>query len=144
MGIFDKLFGKREVKMVERSEDEMILAKKLFLKGYARIEIGIDVNEGIKYLDKALKIYPQYAAALNAKGMGLDWLGRYEEAIRCFDKALEINPLFAWCWKQKGYTLDKLGKNEEAIKCYNKALEVDPEGNLETDPGNDYIVKREG
>jgi tetratricopeptide (TPR) repeat protein len=141
MGLFDQLFRKKKQKLTIEEEKAKATeeAIKLFLKGYLRVEIGV-AEEGIKYLDKALKINPQYAAALNAKGMGLDWLGRYEEAIRCFDRALEINPQFAWCWKQKGYTLDKLGKNEEAIKCYNKALEIDPEGNLEIDPGNDYMV----
>lgn len=145
MGIYDKLFGKKDIlseylKAVdekaelnrESGEAGKSLAKELFIKGYARIEMCID-EEGIKYLDKALKIDPQCAAALNGKGMGLSGLGRYEEAIRCFDRALEIKPQFAWCWTQKGITLNKLSKNEEAIKCYDKALEIDPE--------NDFVLE---
>jgi len=118
MGIIDKLFGKSD-------EEKKSLAKKLFHKGYARVEMGLP-EESIKYLDKALKIYPQFADALNGKGMALSWLGKYGEAIQCFDSTLKINPQFAWCWTQKGIALTEFGRKEEAIKCYDTALKIDP------------------
>lgn len=113
MGIFDKLFGKKEVKTVERSEVELILAKKLFHKSYVHVELGLPW-ESIKFLDKALKIDPQFADALNGKGMALGWVGNYEEVIRCFNEALNLNPKFAWCWAQKGIALNEFGKERRS------------------------------
>jgi tetratricopeptide (TPR) repeat protein len=49
-------------------------------------------DEAIRYYDKAIKIKPNNALALNNKGNALVKLAKFEDAIKCYDKALKINP----------------------------------------------------
>lgn len=46
----------------------------------------------IPWYDKALEIKPDYAEALNNKGVSLSYLKKFNESISYFDMALKINP----------------------------------------------------
>ena len=91
-------------------------------------EEGEDMNiEGeIAFLDKALKIKPDYHEAWYARGIALSCLERFLEAISSFDKALEIKPYDREAWLNRGIALKNLGRLEDAITSYDKALEIKP------------------
>jgi tetratricopeptide (TPR) repeat protein len=55
-----------------------------------------------KLLKRAIQIKPNYAAAWNNKGNGLNNLGRYEEAIKACDEAIQIKPDLINAWYTKG------------------------------------------
>jgi tetratricopeptide (TPR) repeat protein len=85
-------------------------------------------SEGIKSLDKALEIEPNYTDAWYFKGTVLGKnLGEYDEAIKCFDKALELNPDHVDALINKGISLVSLGKYHDAIDSYDKAIMIDPD-----------------
>ena len=75
-------------------------------------------------MTKLLQSNPNYASALNNKGLALYNLGKYEQAIECYDKALEVDRNYVLAWYNKGNALGNLGKPEEAIECYDKALQI--------------------
>ena len=60
------------------------------------------------------------------KELGLERLGRYDEAIQAFDKAIEINPQLSIAWGNKGLALEKISKYDDAIKAYDKTIEINP------------------
>jgi tetratricopeptide (TPR) repeat protein len=117
MGIFDQLFKKNKQKPTIEEEEAKATkeAKRWFHMGYVRVEMSL-AEEGIKYLDKAIKNDPQCADALNGKGMALSWVGKYEEAIKCYDNALEINSNNDFILQCKRRTLEKLGRYEVSQK----------------------------
>jgi tetratricopeptide (TPR) repeat protein len=97
------------------------------------------LNEGNKYLvkrnypdailslDRAIEIYPNYAALWIKKARALIYLGEYGEALKCFDKAIELKPNDEQGWNDKAYALVSLDKYDEAIKCFDKAIEIEPQ-----------------
>jgi len=76
--------------------------------------------------EEALKINPNYAAALGIKGLALYELNKHEEAIKWFDKALEIDSKNSDVIYNKGLALYELNKYEEAIQWFDKALQLNP------------------
>jgi len=76
-----------------------------------------------------LKINPKDVDALDAKGMALIELGKYNEAIVIFDKALKIDPNYVPVLYDKAFSLAQLGKYNEAISYYDKVLKIDPSNN---------------
>jgi tetratricopeptide (TPR) repeat protein len=71
-------------------------------------------------------IINEEATQLNAKGIELGRVGKFEESIEYFDKAVKIEPAFSRARYNKGLSLSKMGKFEDALSCYRKALEDDP------------------
>ena len=69
---------------------------------------------------------PMGAAEWNNKGLGLEALGRYQEALACYERGLEIDPRRSDLWNNKGAALQRLGRLEEALACYDRGLEIAP------------------
>ncbi|MCK4735969.1 MAG: tetratricopeptide repeat protein, partial [Methanophagales archaeon] len=86
-----------------------------------------NLNESLKYYDKAIAINPQYAEAWGGKGVILGKLGRNEESLAASNKAIEINPQLAEAWNNKGIVLDDMSKEKEALAAYDKALAINPQ-----------------
>ncbi len=80
----------------------------------------------IKYVDEALRIWPNYTLAWIIKGNSLVRLDNYEEAIKCFDKAISIDPNDASTWFVKALAHDNLRQYEEAIKCFDRVISINP------------------
>ena len=67
--------------------------------------------------------------SLNNNGMGLDEVGKHEDAIKLFNEALEIDKKCGEGFEgvillNKGRALYNLGKYKESVKCYDRALRV--------------------
>ncbi len=95
-----------------------------------------NLNESLKYLDKALEINPQDAEVWNNKGANLVDLGRSEDALAASNKALEINPQYAEAWYNKGLILNILGREEEAKMAFENANKLDPKFVVPSLPAN--------
>ena len=65
-------------------------------------------------------------SVLNAKGVSLNGLGKFNESITYFDKVLASNQNNALALNEKGNALGGLGNYTEAMANYDKALEVNP------------------
>ncbi len=89
------------------------------------------LDEGLVYIEKALKYYPENVDYLNTQGSLYLLTNLFKKAEDCFLKAIELAPE-----KSSTYTnistlylaCHKLSKAEEAIE---KACEINPDGNEE-------------
>jgi tetratricopeptide (TPR) repeat protein len=60
------------------------------------------------------------------KGIGLQSLGKYQEAIGYYDRALAVEPNNLIALNKKGQALVGLGRYQEAISSFDKALSIEP------------------
>ena len=73
---------------------------------------------------KSSRIKPDFAEALNNKGIGFYNLGKYNEAIEYFDKALRIKPDDAEALNNKKVAQEQLGKKGKDNKGFSPGLET--------------------
>ena len=59
--------------------------------GYILIDHGIDLNNGIKYVDMALKLEPTSIYYLDSKAWGYYKLGKCEKAKKIIDKVIKLD-----------------------------------------------------
>jgi tetratricopeptide (TPR) repeat protein len=107
--------------------------------GHLLIKKGKDdktkYNEAIEYLNKAIRIDPEFGHAWYDKGYVLCNLEKHNESIKCFDKAIEIfykhikgpddsnYPHIINIWHHKGQALDYLDRHKDALECFDNALD---------------------
>lgn len=106
--------------------------KKIYLiKGNSLLELE-KYHKAIDSYDKALELDDKYAEALNQKGntlfclVGIEGLGRLEEAIICYKNAIRYLPGMIYSYIGAAQALGKLGRFEEALNYYNQAIEINP------------------
>ena len=58
------------------------------------IDHDIDLNEGLKLIDRALKISPSDYLYLDTKGWGLYKQEKYDEALNILQKAWDLRPIY--------------------------------------------------
>lgn len=97
-------------------------------------------DEGLKYLDEAIKIDPNYPNPYMAKGSALVQIGRIGEAIRCFEsakllgmpKAQKILDMLrdnksgddSLAFYEQGIKLQDVGDINGAIQAYDRAIAI--------------------
>ena len=77
--------------------------------------------------DQALRINPDYAEAMNNRGVALTELNRFDAAIESYDKALRIKPDYVEAMNNRGAALKELKRFDEALANYRKALSIKPD-----------------
>ncbi|HJD59251.1 MAG TPA: tetratricopeptide repeat protein [Rickettsia endosymbiont of Omalisus fontisbellaquei] len=90
-------------------------------------------NKALKFYDRVIELYPDYAYAYCGKGNALYCLGEKEKAIEAYDHAIKFasdDRLIYYC--AKGRVLNNLGREREALDCFNKAFEISKTDNFET------------
>ena len=97
----------------------------LHLLGVLTLQTG-DPAGGIAWIDKALAERTDVPMAHKHRGMGLEALGRDDEALACYEKAVTINPGYAEAWASHGHILQKQQIDEAALRSLDKALELRP------------------
>lgn len=80
-----------------------------------------------KNYEKAIKLNPQYAEAINNLGTIYYAKKNYRKAISQYNKALKYTPDSASIYSNLGTALFARKKFEEAFAMYQKALSLDPE-----------------
>jgi tetratricopeptide (TPR) repeat protein len=78
-------------------------------------------QDGINGLREALKIFPNYYAALHQLGKELFIKGEYEESAPLLLKAAEVNSKSPSTLFYLGYSLHKLNSNKPALTALNQA-----------------------
>lgn len=63
---------------------------------------------------------------LNARGISLATLGRWDEALECYDRALAMEPDVAAFHSNRGNALRNLGRAAEALASLERAIGLDP------------------
>ena len=85
-----------------------------------------DFSTALDFINKAIKIKPNFAEAYNEQGNALNELKKLEEAIKSYNNAININPKYADAYYNKGLVLHELKKLESAVQNYDKAIKINP------------------
>ena len=85
-----------------------------------------DFSTALDFINKAIKINPNFAEAYNEQGNALNELKKLEEAIKSYNNAININPKYADAYYNKGLVFHELKKLESAVQNYDKAIKINP------------------
>src|SRR5690349_17595007 len=85
------------------------------------------LEDSIKHISKAIKIYPRWAAAHHNLGQTYARMGNYDKAVPEFQNAAELDARLPrpWLGLAKIYFLQQ--KCDEGEAAARRALEIDPE-----------------
>jgi tetratricopeptide (TPR) repeat protein len=86
-----------------------------------------DYQQGVKFVELAIKIQPDLEYAYNNRGMFYVMSGEYQKALQDFNRALEIDPNLAQAYINKGVAYQLTEVKDRAIADYNKAIELEPD-----------------
>ena len=87
----------------------------------------LDLNNARKYYERAIKLNPKYAEAINNLGTIFYARKSYRRAIEQYKKALRMTPESASILSNLGTAYFARKNYDEASKAYQAALAVDPE-----------------
>ena len=85
-----------------------------------------DFSLALDFINKAIKINPNFAEAYNERGNALYELKQLQLAIKSYNQAIKLNPKYADAYYNKGLVLHELKKIELAIKSYDRAIKINP------------------
>ena len=85
----------------------------------------LDLNSARKYYERAVKLNPRYAEAINNLGTVFYARKSYRRAIEQYKKALRFTPDSASIWSNLGTAYFARKNFEEMAKCYQQALTLD-------------------
>lgn len=96
-------------------------------RGVAYMRLG-QAKLALEDFNRAVQLFPEYAAIYNNRGNLLLSLGLAKEAIRDFDRAVLLAPGYAAAYNNRAGAFAKLGQMAEAIKDYTQAVQLAPQG----------------
>lgn len=94
---------------------------------YTWADRGINLEQSLQMVQKALELDPGNAAYLDTLGWVYFRLGRLDEALAEIDRALQTDPDEAEILQHRGDILEKLGRHQEARESWEKSLRLDPD-----------------
>jgi Tfp pilus assembly protein PilF len=106
-----------EYKVPQKARDTLHKAEAAMSKG--------NLPEAHKQVDKALELYPNYAAALTLRGALFLDAKDSTSAMADFDKAIHVDPSYAMAYTAMGAALNQQGKYPEAIRECERASSLD-------------------
>ena len=95
--------------------------------GYMYADSGINLDESLSLIERALKQAPENGAYLDSHGWILYRLGRYQEAEAQIRKALEVMQADPTIHDHLGDILAALGRRDEAVVHWRRALDLEPD-----------------
>jgi len=81
-----------------------------------------NIEEAIRYFNKALSLNPRYDLALNSIGMAYLMSAKFQDAVNYFEKCLEINPALTEAHNNLGVAYQEMGFIDQAEKEFRIAL----------------------
>lgn len=120
---------KADPKVAEANSDSLVVLypndkSALFFAGF--IINQSNQAKGVKYLNRAIALDPNYAAPYNMIGYYYMEAGNFEEAGKALRKYLELQPKSGNAHDSYGDFLSRTGKYAEAIAEFRKAYENEP------------------
>ena len=95
--------------------------------GYMYAEKGVNLEEALSLIEKALAIEPDNGAFLDSYAWVLYKLGRYDEAIVPMKNAINNEQEDAILYDHQGDIYAALNQIDKAVESWEKALELDPD-----------------
>lgn len=93
------------------------------IRGIAKAYNG-DFDEGMKDIDKALDLNPEFGYARFNKALNYELYGEYDKALTWYDKALEVED-YVWSYYGKASIYGRRGDVENTIKYLKIAISMD-------------------
>ncbi len=123
--------------------------------GYSMVEKGVNLDEALALIEKAVEARPDSGYIVDSLGWVLFRLGRYEEAVAHMEKAVELMPVDPVVTDHLGDVYWAVGRYREARFQWRRALSFIPadEENPDVDPdrirrklevGLDRVLAEEG
>jgi tetratricopeptide (TPR) repeat protein len=81
-------------------------------------------NEGVQFLEQALKVFPQYFAALERLGQEYGAEEKWENSYNLFKKAVAVNDRSFSCWYGLSVAAGKLEKPDESLEAAQKTVSI--------------------
>ncbi|AIY80338.1 hypothetical protein FDC50_11755 [Clostridium botulinum] len=124
---YNLFFSGEYDKSIEKS-NEIISEFPSSAKGYNIRGIAKSYNEsfeaGMKDIDKALEIEPQYGYAVFNKALTYELYGKLDEALLWYNKNLEIEN-YIWTYYGIASIYGRRGDVQNTVKYLSKAIEID-------------------
>jgi lipoprotein NlpI len=86
-----------------------------------------EVEQALKWADRAVKAAPTYADAYLARGSVQDARRQHEAALADLTRAVELNPRLAEAYNRRGAVQFKLGRIAASLADFDKYLELRPD-----------------
>ncbi len=83
-------------------------------------------KDAIEDFNRAIQLYPEYAAVYNNRGSLLLGLGVVREAVKDFDRAIVLAPGYAAAYSNRAGAYIKLGQVDRAIADYSRSIALTP------------------
>lgn len=93
------------------------------IRGIAKA-FNTSFDEGMKDIDKALEINPDFGYARYNKAFVYELYDKFDEALVWYDKALEIEE-YMWSYYGKASIYGRRGNAEKTVEYLKKAIEVE-------------------
>ncbi|MCE5308632.1 MAG: tetratricopeptide repeat protein [Acidobacteriales bacterium] len=107
----------------EAPQDSAVIANKMGIAYHQLTELG----NSKRYYERAIKLNPKYAEAINNLGTVYYARRSYRKAIGHYKKALEFSPNSASIYSNLGTAYFARRKYEDAAQAWTKALSLDAE-----------------
>jgi tetratricopeptide (TPR) repeat protein len=123
---YDQFFAKKYQEAIQ-IERQVLKEDPSFYKAYAVEGIALaysgDFEGGMKQIDKALELNPNYGYARFNKALANELYGHYDEAIKWYNKNLEIEK-FEWSYYGIASVYGRKGDVNNVIKYLKLAIEI--------------------
>ncbi len=127
--LLDKM-GKR-AESIDRMKQVLLLdpndAQALNYLGYSYAEMGIHLEEALKYIKQAIAIRPRDAFILDSLGWTYFKLKRYDDAVKALEEAISLVGDDSTIVEHLGDVYAARRAVKKALKLYHRALELTPE-----------------
>lgn len=105
------------------ADKSAVLSNKLGIAYHQMLQFDV----ARKHYQRAIKLNPKYAEAINNLGTIHYAKKSYRRAIGQYKKALKLTPDSASIHSNLGYAHFARRKYDQAMECFNRALELDPQ-----------------
>jgi len=87
-------------------------------------------KDALAQLDEAIRLSPQFWAAIGTKGQVLIAQQRWQEGVDLLQQAVAGDPRLGWAWSELGDGLRCLGRTNDALAALERALEYQPDDEM--------------
>lgn len=123
-----KAFKEGKYQTAIKLEDEVIKEESEYYKAYTIKGIALcyskQFKEGLKNIDKALEIKPNYSYGVFNKALAYEYYGHYDDALNWYDKALELED-YVWSYYRIAAIYAKKNDAENSVLYLKTAIEMD-------------------
>jgi tetratricopeptide (TPR) repeat protein len=100
-----------------------------FYKAYSLWDDGkiTEPQKAIEYLNKGIRLIPDYAWAYSTRGIAYHSLGQHQRAIEDYNEAIRLNPVDVDAYYNRGIAYGNLRQYQQAVEDFDKAIRLKPD-----------------